>query len=141
MMVSTKGRYALRVMVDLAENDDGGYIPMREVADRQGISLKYLERILPALVASHLVEGVHGKKGGYRLTKEPKDITVGEILRLTEGDIAPVACLECAAQECERMENCRTLPMWRELQERIADYVDHVTLLNLMKGGNDNRTA
>ncbi len=132
MMVSTKGRYALRVMIDLAENNDGGYIPMREVAQRQGISLKYLERILPALVAAHLVEGVHGKKGGYRLTREPGGYTVGEILRLTEGDIAPVACLECDAQACSRVKSCRTLPMWKELQGRIEEYVDHVTLADLM---------
>ncbi len=133
MMVSTKGRYALRVMIDLAENSDGGYIPMREVAGRQGISLKYLERILPALVSSHLVEGVHGKSGGYRLTRKPQEYTVGEILRQTEGDIAPVSCLECDARACDRVENCRTLPMWKELQRRIADYVDHVTLFDLMK--------
>ncbi len=106
---------------------------MREVAKRQGISLKYLERILPVLVSSHLVEGVHGKSGGYRLTRKPQDYTVGEILRLTEGDIAPVACLECTAGECDRVENCRTLPMWKELKERISDYVDHVTLSDLMK--------
>ncbi len=135
MMVSTKGRYALRVMIDLAENNGGGYIPMREVAGRQGISLKYLERIMPALVSAHLVEGVHGKSGGYRLTREPGEYTVGEILRLTEGDIAPVACLECDAQACSREENCRTLPMWKELQDRIEDYVDHVTLADLMQTG------
>ncbi len=133
MMVSTKGRYALRVMIDLAENGQSGYIPMREVAARQGISLKYLERILPVLVSSHLVEGVHGKSGGYRLTRDPQDYTVGEILRLTEGDIAPVACLECDAQICSRVENCRTLPMWKELQDRITDYVDHVRLSDLVK--------
>ncbi len=133
MMVSTKGRYALRVMIDLAENGEGGYTPMREVAQRQGISLKYLERILPALVSANLVEGVHGKRGGYCLTRDPEEYTVGEILRQTEGDIAPVACLECDAQACDRVENCRTLPMWKELQERIEDYVDHVTLADLMK--------
>ncbi|MBQ1422286.1 MAG: Rrf2 family transcriptional regulator, partial [Firmicutes bacterium] len=91
MMVSTRGRYALRVMVDLAENSKDGYIPMREVAARQEISLKYLERILPLLVSSNMVEGVHGKGGGYRLSRDPSEYTVGEILRVTEGDIAPVA--------------------------------------------------
>ena len=132
MMVSTKGRYALRVMIDLAENNDGGLIPMREVASRQEISLKYLERILPALVSAHLVEGVHGKGGGYCLTRKPSEYTVGEILRVTEGDIAPVSCVECDAQTCGRQDNCRTLPMWKELKERIADYVDNVTLADLM---------
>lgn len=138
MMVSTKGRYALRVMIDLAENNDGGFIPMREVAERQEISLKYLERILPALVSAHLVEGVHGKGGGYCLTRKPSEYSVGEILRVTEGDIAPVSCVECDAQACGREESCRTLPMWKELKERIADYVDHVTLADLM-GDNKSR--
>ncbi len=138
MMVSTKGRYALRVMIDLAENNDGGFIPMREVAERQEISLKYLERILPALVSAHLVEGVHGKGGGYCLTRKPSEYSVGEILRVTEGDIAPVSCVECDAQTCGREESCRTLPMWKELKERIADYVDHVTLADLM-GDNKSR--
>ena len=137
-MVSTKGRYALRVMIDLAENNDGGFIPMREVAERQEISLKYLERILPALVSARLVEGVHGKGGGYCLTRKPSEYSVGEILRVTEGDIAPVSCVECDAQACGREENCRTLPMWKELKERIADYVDHVTLADLM-GDNKSR--
>ena len=138
MMVSTKGRYALRVMIDLAENNDGGFIPMREVAERQEISLKYLERILPALVSARLVEGVHGKGGGYCLTRKPSEYSVGEILRVTEGDIAPVSCVECDAQACGREESCRTLPMWKELKERIADYVDHVTLADLM-GDNKSR--
>lgn len=133
MMVSTKGRYALRVMIDLAEHSGGRYIPMREVAERQGISLKYLERILPVLVSAHLVEGIHGKGGGYCLTREPSAYTVGEILRLTEGDIAPVSCVECDALSCSREADCRTLPMWKELKERIADYVDHVTLADLME--------
>ena len=132
MMVSTKGRYALRVMIDLAEHCKGGNIPMREVAMRQGISLKYLERILPILVSARLVEGVHGKKGGYCLTRDPSEYTVGEILRLTEGGIAPVSCLGYDAPSCERQTACRTLPMWKELQERIDDYVDHVTLADLM---------
>ena len=131
-MVSTKGRYALRVMIDLAECGSKGYIPMREVALRQGISLKYLERILPALVSAHLVEGIQGKGGGYRLTRPPEEYSVGEILRITEGDIAPVSCVECDAASCGRQDDCRTLPMWKELKERIADYVDHVTLADLM---------
>ena len=132
MMVSTRGRYALRVMIDLAENCGDGYTPMREVAERQEISLKYLERILPLLVAKGMIEGVHGKGGGYRLSREPSEYTVGEVLRAAEGDIAPVACLECDAEECSRTADCRTLPMWSELNDRINDYLDHVTIADLM---------
>ena len=133
MLISTKGRYALRVMIDLAEHDDGAYIPMKEVAQRQDISLKYLEKILPQLVAAKLVEGQHGKGGGYRLTRAPENYPIGEILRLTEGDLAPVACLECGAEACKRTADCRTLPMWSELNRRINDYLDSVTIADLMK--------
>ena len=105
-MISTRGRYALRVMIDLAEHADDGYIPMKEVAQRQGISLKYLERIMPALSKNNLVEGVHGKGGGYRLSRKPEDYTAGEILRLVEGSLAPVACLECGAEPCSRQDTC-----------------------------------
>jgi Rrf2 family protein len=133
MMVSTRGRYALRVIIDLAENADDGLIPMHKVAERQGISLKYLERILPELVSGRLVEGVHGKGGGYRLTKKPEEISVAEILKLTEGDIAPVACLEDNAVVCDRMEDCRTLPVWKGLNERINEYLESVKISELMK--------
>ncbi len=133
MMISTRGRYALRVIVDLAENSVDGYVPMHEVAERQGLSLKYLERILPLLVSDHLVEGVHGKGGGYRLSKDPADISVGEILRITEGDIAPVACLENNAVKCEHIDECRTLPVWKGLNDRINEYLDSVSIADLMK--------
>ena len=133
MLISTKGRYALRVMIDLAEHDDGAYIPMKEVAQRQDISLKYLERILPILVSAKLVEGLHGKGGGYRLTRKPEDYRISEILRLTEGDLAPVACLECNAEKCKRTAECRTLPMWMELNRRVNEYLDSVTIADLMK--------
>lgn len=132
-MISTRGRYALRVIVDLAENSVDGYVPMHEVAERQGLSLKYLERILPLLVSEHLVEGVHGKGGGYRLSKDPADISVGEILRITEGDIAPVACLENNAVKCEHIDECRTLPVWKGLNDRINEYLDSVSIADLMK--------
>ncbi len=132
-MISTRGRYALRVIVDLAENSVDGYVPMREVAERQGLSLKYLERILPLLVSEHLVEGVHGKGGGYRLSKEPSKISVGEVLRITEGDIAPVACLENNAVKCEHINDCRTLPVWKGLNDRINEYLDSVSIADLMK--------
>ena len=133
MIVSTRQRYALRVRVDLAERSYGGYIAMKEVAARQSISLKYLERILPLLVKNGLVAGVQGKGGGYRLTRAPKDYRVGEILRLTEGDLAPVACLDCNAEPCQRMADCRTLPMWNELNTIINDYLDRKTIADLMK--------
>ena len=133
MMISSRGRYALRVMIDLAEHSDGSYIPMKEVAQRQEISLKYLEKILPVLVAGRLVEGIQGKGGGYRLTRSPGEYRVGEILRLTEGDLAPVSCLECGTDECIRSATCRTLPMWSELNRRILEYLDSVTIADLMK--------
>ena len=133
MTISSRGRYALRVMIDLAEHDDGAYLPMKEVARRQNISLKYLEKIMPLLVAAKLVEGIQGKGGGYRLTRTAEQYTMGEILRLTEGDLAPVACLECNAQKCERTADCRTLPMWSELNRRINEYLDSVTIADLMK--------
>ena len=133
MLISSRGRYALRVMIDLAEHDDGAYIPMNEVAQRQDISLKYLERILPILVSAKLVEGLHGKGGGYRLTRKPEDYRISEVLRLTEGDLAPVACLECNAEKCKRTAECRTLPMWMELNRRVNEYLDSVTIADLMK--------
>lgn len=133
MMISTRGRYALRVMIDLAERKGDGYIPMKDVAERQQVSLKYLERILPVLTKNALVEGVQGKGGGYRLCREPSDYTVGEILRLTEGDLAPVACLECGAAPCDRAADCRTLSMWTEFHNMTNAYFDSKTLVDLMR--------
>lgn len=132
MMISTRGRYALRVMLDLAEHRDQGLIPMKEVARRQEISLKYLEQIIPALSRQGLVEGIHGKGGGYRLSRSPEDYTVGEILRLTEPHLAPVACLEEGAQPCKRADHCRTLPLWQELNHLVQNYLDSVTLKDLL---------
>lgn len=133
MMVSTRGRYALRVMIELAERSGDEYIPMKEIAERQKISLKYLERILPVLAKNALIEGVHGKGGGYKLTRAPQDYPIGEILRLTEGDLAPVSCLECNACACERLADCRTRPMWDKLNQLISDYFDGITISDLMK--------
>jgi len=133
MMISTRGRYALRVMVDLAEHTDGSFIAMKEVAERQDISLKYLERILPLLVEQKLVEGMRGKGGGYRLTREPDEYSVGEILKAAEGDLAPVACLANGASGCARRADCRTLPMWKELDQLVNQYLDGKTLADLMK--------
>ena len=109
-MISTKGRYSIRVLLDLAEHRSGDFIPMKEVAARQDISLKYIERLMPALKAAGLVESVHGIGGGYRLTREPEDYTLWEILELAEGDLAPVTCLQPDAPVCQRAGECRTLP-------------------------------
>ena len=133
MLISTRGRYALRVLIDLAEHTGDGYIPMKEVAARQEISLKYLERIIPALSKNGFIEGVHGKGGGYRLIKAPEDCIVGDILRLTEGDLAPVACLEHGAKPCPRADACRTYPMWTEFYRMVNDYFDGVTLADILK--------
>lgn len=132
MMISTRGRYALRVMIDLAENYGKGFIPMKEVAERQNISLKYLERILPVLTKKKLIEGLQGKGGGYRLTAEPDRYSVGEILRLTEGELAPVACLNGGTNTCERSETCKTLPIWSELYKLINTYFDGIALSDLL---------
>lgn len=131
MMISTRGRYALRVMIDLAEHNNDGYIPMKEVAKRQGISLKYLERILPVLVKNGLVEGVQGKGGGYKLSRAPEECTVGEILRLTEGNLAPVACLGCGAEPCEKSSSCKTLSMWSKFHRLTNAYFDGITIAEL----------
>lgn len=133
MMVSTRGRYALRVLVDLAEHRNDAYTPMKDVAERQGLSLKYLEKIMPVLTKNGMVEGIHGKGGGYRLTREPEDYVIGELLRLTEGDLAPVACLECGAVPCSRAGDCCTLPMWSEFNELVNNYFDNITLADLLK--------
>ncbi len=133
MLISTRGRYALRVLVDLAEHADSGYVPMKEIAERQEISLKYLERILPVLTKSGIIEGLQGKTGGYRLIKAPEDCRIGDILRLTEGDLAPVACLECDARPCKRTAECRTYPMWTEFYRVINAFFDERTLADLIR--------
>ena len=139
-MISTKGRYSIRVLLDLAEHRSGDFIPMKEVAARQDISLKYIERLMPALKAAGLVESVHGIGGGYRLTRTPDQYTVAEILLLTEGSLAPVSCLVPGAPACERLPNCRTYAMWKGLNDMIADYFGKITLADLAapnQAGND----
>jgi len=131
-MISTRGRYALRVLIDLAENYSGGHIPMKDVAERQGISLKYLERILPVLTKNGYIVGVHGKGGGYKLTRQPEEYKVGEILRLTEGSLAPVSCLECGASPCDRAGDCRTLDMWTRFNDLTNEFFDSISLADLM---------
>ncbi len=137
-MISTKGRYALRVMIDLAEHNNGEYIPMKDVAQRQDISLKYLERILPVLSQNKIVDSVHGKGGGYRLTKAPECYSVFEILRLVEGELAPVACLECGAEPCSRAAECRTISMWNKYYELTKDFFSGITIAELMINGDEN---
>lgn len=131
-MISTRGRYAVRVMIDLAEHDAGGFVPMKQVAARQGISLKYIERIMPTLTRAGLVQGVAGKGGGYRLCRPAAEYHLGEILRAAEGDMAPVSCLECGAQPCERAEKCRTRPVWQGYYRMTNEYFDSVSLAGLL---------
>ena len=135
MLISTKGRYALRVMVDLAEHQSEGFIPLKVIAERQEISEKYLESIIKLPVKAKLLNGVRGKGGGYRLTKSPDQYTVGSILRLTEESLAPVSCLEEGAASCPRMAQCRTLPLWQGLNQVINDYLDNVTIVDLVQSG------
>ena len=137
-MISTRGRYALRVMIDIAENSHGKFIPLNEIAERQTISEKYLESILVILTRGNLLLGLRGKGGGYRLTKAPEQYTVGSILRLIEGSLAPVSCLENGTVSCPRAGECRTLPLWTELDHLINNYLDSVTLSDLMaQSGSD----
>ncbi len=131
MMISTKGRYALRVMVDLAEQTTGGYTPLKEIAERQDISQKYLESIMAVLSKAGYVDSLHGKGGGYRLNRAPNEYTVGSILTITEGTLTPVACLENKHRQCPQAAACRTLPMWTELDRRIRQYLDSVTVGDL----------
>lgn len=133
MLISTKGRYSLRVMIDLAEQKSDRYIPLKEIAARQEISEKYLESIIKLLVKGKFLTGVRGKGGGYKLTKSPDQYTVGSILRLTEESLAPVACLEADAPSCPRTCDCRTLSLWKGLDKVINDYLDNVTVADLVR--------
>lgn len=141
MLVSTKGRYALRVMIDLAEHRQDGRTPLKKIAARQGISEKYLENILSALVRHGMLSGLRGKGGGYCLTREPEEFSIGEILRLTEGSLRPVTCLEGGHGGCERASVCRTIGVWRELDGLISDYLDGVTLADLMVDARGDETV
>lgn len=135
MLISTKGRYALRVMIDLAEHQAAGHIPLKEVAARQDISEKYLESIIKLLVKANVLSGLRGKGGGYKLTKTPEQYTVGSILRLTEESLAPVACLESGAAPCPKAAECRTFSMWQGLDKVINEYLDNVTVADLVSSG------
>ena len=138
MLVSTKGRYALRVMLELAQSQPDAYMPLPLIAQRQGISEKYLESIIAILSRAGLVEGHRGKGGGYRLTRSSANYSVGEILRLTEGSLAPVTCLEGAENPCPRAGECTTLPMWQKLDDLINTYLDSVSLSDLLSQTDGN---
>lgn len=131
-MISTKGRYSIRILLDLAEHRSGGYIPMKEVAARQNISLKYIEKLMPALKTAGFIESVHGIGGGYRLAREPETCTLWDILQCSEGNLAPVSCLKDGAGLCARSAECRTLPVWEEYYRMTRDYFSGVTLADLM---------
>ena len=135
MLISTKGRYALRVMIDLAEHQSGEFISLKGIARRQEISEKYLESIIRMLVKARVLESLRGKGGGYKLRKAPDQYTVGSVLRLTEESLAPVSCLEEGALVCPRMTKCRTLPLWQGLDKVIHDYLESVTIADLMEQG------
>ena len=132
MLISTRGRYALRIMLELAQYDQSPYMPLPLIAEKQGISEKYLESIVSLLVKGGLVEGVRGKGGGYRLRRPLQDYSAGEILRLTEGSLATVSCLEGEENACPRAGQCHTLPMWTKLEGLINSYLDSVTLADLL---------
>lgn len=133
MKISTKGRYAVRVMLDLALNNSGDPSSVKDIAARQDVSEKYLEQIISVLNKGKMVRSVRGAQGGYRLTRDPSEYTVGEILRLTEGSIAPVACLEYGDSECDKADTCDTLEIWKELYEAINSVVDKYTLADLVE--------
>lgn len=137
MKISTKGRYALRVMLDLAVNNTGEYIPLKDVSERQGITLKYLEQIIILLKKSGYLRSSRGNGGGYQLAKAPKDYTLGDILRTTEGSLAPIACLDGDVNQCSRSSVCPTLSFWQGLNNVIDDYVDSVTLQDLLDEQNN----
>lgn len=133
MIVSTKGRYALRVMVRLALDKEDGYIPLKEIAESEEISQKYLESIMTTLSKAGFVDAVHGKGGGYRLNRKPEGYTIGSILKLTEGSLAAVSCTSQGPAACQRSECCQTKPMWDKLDKMIDDFFEGITLLDLLQ--------
>lgn len=133
MKISTKGRYALRMLVDLAEHKNSGYVALKDIAKRQGISKKYLEQIVPLLNKSDFLHTNRGYQGGYMLAKQPEEYTVGDVLRVTEGSIAPVACLDLPENTCERKNDCETLFVWQGLYDAITEYLDSITLRDIVE--------
>ena len=137
MIVSTKGRYALRVMLCFARRGGDEYIPLKEIAEAEGISQKYLESIMTILSKADFLEAVHGKGGGYRLNRKPEEYTVGSILKLTEGSLAAVSCTAQGAAACSRTTCCQTLPMWEKLEKMIDEFFEGITLADLLKEGQE----
>ena len=135
MIVSTKGRYALRVMLSFAQRGGDEYVPLKEIAEAEGISQKYLESIMTILSKAGFVDAVHGKGGGYRLNRAPESYTVGSILKLTEGSLAAVSCTSQGAAACSRTSCCQTLPMWEKLEKMIDEFFEGITLADLLKEG------
>ena len=133
MKVSTKGRYALRMLLDLAEHKEEGFIPLKDIAERQNISKQYLEQIVSIINSSGALRTNRGKQGGYMLAKEPSSYTVGQILRMTEGNLAPIVCLEDKVNQCERVKKCKTISMWKGLYKVITDYLDGITLQDILE--------
>lgn len=138
MKISTKGRYAIRVMLDLAEHNTGEYIPLTDIARRQEISEKYLEAIVVILSKNGFVQSLRGKGGGYQLSRQPEEYTIRSILEVTEGPLAPVACLEKDPIQCDRASGCKTIAMWRGLYDVINDYLDNITIADLLDVGADD---
>ena len=132
MKISTKGRYALRMLIDLASNHEDGYISLKDIAERQDISKKYLEQIVPMLNKSGILRTNRGNKGGYMLAKAPNELTVGDVLRATEGNLAPVSCLEYEPNTCPRCEDCATLYIWEGLYKAVNEYLDSITLQHII---------
>lgn len=132
MKISTKGRYALRMLADLAEHQYDGFVALKDIAERQGVSKKYLEQIVPILSRGGILRAGRGYQGGYRLSKQPSEITVGQVLRLTEGSLAPVSCAEQDTPDCARSAICPTLPVWQGLYKAITDYLDGITLQDVL---------
>ncbi len=135
MKISTKGRYAIRVMIDLSEHNSGNFITLMDIAERQGISEKYLESIVSVLSKNDFLISLRGKGGGYKLARRPEDYTAGEILRLTEGSFAPVACLEKKPNRCDKAPYCKTLKMWEGFEKVISEYFDNITIADLLEDG------
>ena len=137
MKISTKGRYALRMLLDLALHESDGFVALKDIAERQNISKKYLEQIVPLLNKSNLLKTNRGYQGGYMLSKAPDKYTVGEILRITEGDLCPVTCLRYSPNDCPRADECMTLFVWEGLYKAITDYLDGITLKDIIERGSE----
>lgn len=138
MKISTKGRYAVRMLVDLAEHKDEGFVALKDIAERQEISKKYLEQIVPLLNKSGILKANRGYQGGYMLAKDPADLTICEILKITEGSVAPVACLDFEPIQCERAEECSTLYIWEGLYKVITDYLNGITIQDIIDKNSEN---